>query len=481
MNKSYTPSEVISLFYNKLLLETIPQEELKENIKRFSDNVSATPNLQEVVQKSIDIINSKVTFTESEKNYAISRNKNYLDPNYMFDLVPVATVINNSNYDKVIERKQDGTLIDLSTDEVVNKDDLKNSNGKYVIIEREESGKSFFNFSIIEKGEIFQTRFNFESKGIREFPITSISKTRYAKLDPTTNNFYYFEQGNYEDDNRIFLNKVKVDEKDINQINSVLYSSGIDKKPDDLNVRSLIEENSSNNLSEIVPAQALEFEIEAKSYFELAVFNSMLRNTPNIEQYYAEIQNARIIDPGSDVLKRVFNPKDSFYTDYNENSLGMDEIAHYNELSKNDLAKHMQMNDPLNTISPDTNDNIEDKLQSEEFKEFQAKREEREQKQQELKEKIAVENEAKETWQNSPEHPENLRKAELSKFKQTIEALDQLKKVNPALLSKEQLEILAKSQEFFEMYEKENAREHEVDTGMSEESRNWYQEHYKAR
>ena len=56
--------------------------------------------------------------------------------------------------------------------------------------------------------------------------------------------------------------------------------------------------------------------------------------------------------------------------------------------------------------------------------------------------------------------------------------LDQLKKVNPTLLSKEQLEYLAKSQEFFEMYEKENNREHEVDTGMSEESRNWYQEHY---
>ena len=28
------------------------------------------------------------------------------------------------------------------------------------------------------------------------------------------------------------------------------------------------------------------------------------------------------------------------------------------------------------------------------------------------------------------------------------------------------------------MYEKKNDKEHEVDTGMSEESRNWYQEHY---
>ena len=479
MNKSYNPSEVISLFYDKLLLETIPQEELKERMKSFSDNVSSTPNIQEVIQKSVDIINSKVTLTESEKNYAISRNQNYLEPNYMFDLVPLATVLNNSNYDKVIERKEDGTLIDLSTDEVINKEDLKNSNGKYVIIEREDSGITFFNFSIVEKGELFQTRFSFEPKGIREFPITSISKTRYAKLDPSNNNFYYLEQGNYKDDDRIFLSKAKADESATNQIISALYASSFDKKTDDLNIRSLISENSSSKLTDIVPeGRAQEFEIDVQSYFELAVFNSMLRNTPNIEQYYTEIQNARIIATGSDVPKRLFNPKESFSINYIENSLGMDDIAHYNELSIIELAKHMQMNDAINEISQNSNDNIQNKLQSEEFKEFQAKREEREQKQHELQEKIAVENQAKENWQNSPEHPENLRKAELSKFKQTIEVLEQLKKVNPTLLSKEQLEYLAKSQEFFEMYEKENNREHEVDTGMSEESRNWYQEHY---
>ena len=480
MNKSYTPSEVISLFYDKLLLETIPQEELKERMKSFSDNVSSTPNIQEVIQKSVDIINSKVTLTESEKNYAISRNQNYLEPNYMFDLVPLATVLNNSNYDKVIERKEDGTLIDLSTDEVINKEDLKNSNGKYVIIEREDSGITFFNFSIVEKGELFQTRFSFEPKGIREFPITSISKTRYAKLDPSNNNFYHLEQGNYKDDDRIFLSKAKADESATNQIISALYASSFDKKTDDLNIRSLISENSSSKLTDIVPeGRAQEFEIDVQSYFELAVFNSMLCNTPNIEQYYTEIQNARIIATGGpNFPKRLFNPKESFSIDYNENSLGMDDIAHYNELSKIELAKHMQMNDSINEISQNSNDNIQNKLQSEEFKEFQAKREEREQKQQELQEKIAVENQTKENWQNSPEHPENLRKAELSKFKQTIEVLDQLKKVNPTLLSKEQLEYLDKSQEFFEMYEKENNREHEVDTGMSEESRNWYQEHY---
>lgn len=28
------------------------------------------------------------------------------------------------------------------------------------------------------------------------------------------------------------------------------------------------------------------------------------------------------------------------------------------------------------------------------------------------------------------------------------------------------------------MYEQEQNRNHEIDTGMSEESQNWYQEHY---
>lgn len=478
MNKSYTPSEVISLFYNKLLLETIPQEELKERIQRFSDEISATPNIQESVQEANDKIKSNTALTEIEKNYAISRNKNYLDPNYMFDLVPLATVLNNSNYDKVIERKEDGTLIDLSTNEVINKENLKNSNGKYVIIERKDSGKTFFNFRIVEKGELFQTEFSFDPRGMdgNLYPVTSISKTYYAKFDPSSNNLYYYYGNTNDWSNMIDISKLNVDEKDINQIISVLYSLGIDEEisyehtiPDEVN------KISSKKMSTIYPeGNSAGYIIENNTILDIPVFNSMLRNKPNLAPYFASIKRSRILDNKG---VSYFEPK-LYDIDYNENSLGMDDIAHYNELSKIELAKHMQMNDAVNEISQNSKDNIQNKLQSEEFKEFQAKREEREQKQQELQEKIAVENQAKENWQNSPEHPENLRKAELSKFKQTIEVLDQLKKVNPTLLSKEQLEYLAKSQEFFEMYEKENNREHEVDTGMSEESRNWYQEHY---
>lgn len=121
---------------------------------------------------------------------------------------------------------------------------------------------------------------------------------------------------------------------------------------------------------------------------------------------------------------------------------------------------------------------ISGKLQSEEFKEYQAKRQERLQRQQELREKIQKENEAKENWQNSPEHPNNLSQSRLATWKKELVALEQVYAINPSLLTEEQINYISKIKETIEMYTKENEREHEIDTGMSNESQNWYQEHY---
>lgn len=121
---------------------------------------------------------------------------------------------------------------------------------------------------------------------------------------------------------------------------------------------------------------------------------------------------------------------------------------------------------------------ISGKLQSEEFKEYQAKRQERLQKQQELRDKIQKENEAKENWQNSPEHPNNLSQNRLEAWKKELVALEQVYAINPSLLTEEQIKYISEIKETIEMYEKEQNRNHEIDTGMSEESQNWYQEHY---
>ena len=121
---------------------------------------------------------------------------------------------------------------------------------------------------------------------------------------------------------------------------------------------------------------------------------------------------------------------------------------------------------------------ISGKLQSEEFKEYQAKRQERLQRQQELRDKIQKENEAKENWQNSPEHPNNLSQNRLEAWKKELVALEQVYAINPSLLTEEQIKYISEIKETIEMYEKEQNRNHEIDTGMSEESQNWYQEHY---
>lgn len=121
---------------------------------------------------------------------------------------------------------------------------------------------------------------------------------------------------------------------------------------------------------------------------------------------------------------------------------------------------------------------ISGKLQSEEFKEYQAKRQERLQRQQELRDKIQKENEAKENWQNNPEHPNNLSQNRLEAWKKELVALEQVYAINPSLLTEEQIKYFSEIKETIEMYEKEQNRNHEIDTGMSEESQNWYQEHY---
>ena len=121
---------------------------------------------------------------------------------------------------------------------------------------------------------------------------------------------------------------------------------------------------------------------------------------------------------------------------------------------------------------------IGEKLNSEEFKEFQAKREERLKRQQEIREKNQRENAEKEAKQNSES---NNRKSVLIDLKGKLEALEALKAKFPSLVSEEQDKFINEMKEFFMMYEQENTKEHEVDTGMSEESRAWYQEHYKSR
>lgn len=84
----------------------------------------------------------------------------------------------------------------------------------------------------------------------------------------------------------------------------------------------------------------------------------------------------------------------------------------------------------------------------------------------------------RETWHNSKENPSNKRIEELKEMKELLKTLTALKKINPNLLSDEQNKILKESETYLEMLNKANNKSHQIDTGMSEEMREWYQNEY---
>ncbi len=121
-----------------------------------------------------------------------------------------------------------------------------------------------------------------------------------------------------------------------------------------------------------------------------------------------------------------------------------------------------------------------EKLHSDEFQQFKANREARELRQQEIRDGITLENERKEMWFNSPENPSNKRIQELRCMRKQIQGLADLRDIAPDLLSDYQNNLVEKGSIFFEMLDGSQSEKHEVDTGMSSEIREWYQEHYTS-
>lgn len=122
---------------------------------------------------------------------------------------------------------------------------------------------------------------------------------------------------------------------------------------------------------------------------------------------------------------------------------------------------------------------IYEKLNSEKFREFKAQAQERARKQEERRKAVREENARKEEWLNSADNPINMRLAELKKTRNQVTALEGIK--DAGLIVPDQEQKLDNLSEFLEMFEKTSQEQHEVDTGMSDESRAWYQEHYRAK
>ena len=147
------------------------------------------------------------------------------------------------------------------------------------------------------------------------------------------------------------------------------------------------------------------------------------------------------------------------------------------------ITKLMQIREYGIELSPEQEKIIRtyEKLHSKEFREFQANREERERRQQEVREEIVRRNEEKEAWWSNPENPSNVREKEFSHMKKQISALEGVQSIDASLLSDSQNEMISTGKEFFELKEMFDSEEHVADTGMSNEAREWYQEHYRSK
>lgn len=121
-----------------------------------------------------------------------------------------------------------------------------------------------------------------------------------------------------------------------------------------------------------------------------------------------------------------------------------------------------------------------DKINSVEFQQYQSEQIARQSSQKEIREQIARKNAANEQWLNSPENPANVRIKKIEELKAQISALNNFKMKAPDMLTVEQINFLAQSQEFLDMLYESSQEKHEVDTGMSPEIRDWYKQRYES-
>ena len=153
---------------------------------------------------------------------------------------------------------------------------------------------------------------------------------------------------------------------------------------------------------------------------------------------------------------------------------------HY-QLNEEDKKLINQIQNPQ-TLEKEALSDLQEKLNSEKFIAFKNGKDNRFKRQQEIRQQIKEENEKIHEWNNSEENPANIRKAlreeQLNKLIKQLKAIEEFKQVAPELVTKEQLELLENGYVYLEMLNKANNEVHEIDTGMSEEIRTWYQEHY---
>lgn len=541
MNKTYDMEDIMSLFYRRFFLESetiITKKEREKLIEDFQEYIEKKKAQKEQLTESFKNQGNEDAIKELDSYDDLSslteEQKLYMHPYRIFDFVPLETMLRDIKCDGVYERKLNAqglnkTYIDLTNNREVLGTELINRGGKYAII-TSVMEQGLVNFTITSKGETLNATFKFTPK-LQLFcqPTTEVLRINLTRL---IDDKYLVCEHSVNDKTFPFVpDSVTVSESNKRVlINESIYTKSINNS---YFSRKTIDEIFSN-LSVSVPSTSIIIPSETTytklNPIEKVAYFAMLQNSSNseLQEYfsktledmsynYATLSNAinplkeanfkKYCPTASEITKyRDFERKEyiSYMTELENKDEKTTEVvepnSNYQEMqsqretsflpnnSETRTAKQIlessellkQVQNVGITLSPEQEQiiYIGDKLQSEEFKEFQAKRSERLQKQHELRDKIQKENKAKEDWQNNPENPSNLSRSRLETWKKELKALEQVYAIKPSLLTDEQIKYISEIKETIEMYEQEQNRNHESDTGMSEESQNWYQEHY---
>ena len=482
MNKTYNAEDIISLVYRRFFLEG-----------------------EEVISKERKEEQKKIAKSTGKEEFPV------------FDFLPVETILKNIECNGVYEKtytsegSKNETFIDLANNKEVTAEELEKRGGKYVIVGALGPLLGYgsrIDFTIVGKGETLDTVFTFIPNSKTNILCASFARIAgdklytcdYSKEISSENKQFPFipksttikEENKKEIEEAIYKNSIK---------NKYIFSNRlVDDVLDKLSLKfpqpaSISDKVMFMQLNPVEQATYLDMlqnslSEELQQYFTTAL-NSIYNYTASLLIDQRQGENFKKYYPtSSEIDKYSQYKKEEYFAYMSKQETNTEKLSQVesNKVNETKTAKQIrelsvalkQMQDVGISLSPEQEQiiYIGDKLNSEEFKEFQAKRGERLKRQQEIREKNQRENAEKEARQNSES---NNRKSVLIDLKGKLEALEALKAKFPSLVSEEQDKFINEMKEFFMMYEQENTKEHEVDTGMSEESRAWYQEHYKSR
>ena len=512
MNKTYNMQEILTYIYNEIILNDNPKsyatiQKGKKYIAEHQDEVEAGKEIIKREKTEVDSLN----ITDSEKEYYEFNYNRYYDPNQIYDLVPLATFLNKIDFNSMYVKNSDGNIKNVFTGDQISISEIYEKKENTLIITPSVNSDypNSYRFTIIGDLKAISIYMNIT-------PTKDIENNYYAGC--ATSSFIFASLDNgciYIDDTKPREYQIDhfVTTREVKNIKQRLvdFLLGLNGSESQLALRFIdslkqyypylnYENYTCADNSKKQTNRELEFYQPSQSMAITSYFN-MLYKSEHVSELYEKLQNVPFSKASGTRLynltkfKEIIDKNRLTYDELNyiyslkpNKIMTFDDVQDMNDNYQND-GKTKQDANELNQVYIESPKQVaiektmstSEKLQSDKFKEFQSNKSKRLQKQNELREKIAAENVIKEEWQNSPEHPNNIRKDELNQIAKTIETLEQLRSLNPMLVSDEQLELITKYKEFLDMYNRETKREHEIDTGMSEESRSWYQNHYSRR